>query len=187
MTEEKAIEQRPLWVFGYASLMWNPGFPVAERALATLEGFHRSFCMSSIHHRGTVEEPGLVLALDPSATAQCTGLALRVEDGAEAASIAYLRERELISSAYVERLVQVTLANGAAVDALTYVVDTTHEQYVAHLELHQQAEIIARAVGGRGPNTEYLWNTVAHLEELGIADPDLQWLSDRVRELSPQA
>lgn len=186
MTEEKAIEQRPLWVFGYASLMWNPGFPVAERALATLIGFHRSFCMSSIHHRGTVENPGLVLALDPSADARCTGLALRVEDGAEATTIDYLRERELISSAYVERLLPVGLANGTQVNALAYVVDTTHEQYVAHLSLQEQAEIIAHAVGGRGPNTEYLWNTVAHLAELGIEDPDLRWLSDRVRALAPQ-
>lgn len=184
MTEEKAIHQRPLWVFGYASLMWNPGFPVAERALATLHGYHRSFCMSSIHHRGTVESPGLVLALDPSDGAQCTGLALRVPEGEEEGTVAYLRERELISSAYVERLVPLSLANGQSVEALAYVVDTTHEQYVAHLTLHEQAEIIARAVGGRGPNTEYLWNTVSHLGELNITDEDLSWLSARVRELT---
>lgn len=183
MTEEKAIEQRPLWIFGYASLMWNPGFPVAERALATLHGFHRSFCMSSIHHRGTVENPGLVLALDPDENARCTGLALRVPEGEEAATVSYLRERELISSAYVERLLPISLASGQTVDALTYVVDTTHEQYVAHLSLHEQAEIIARATGGRGPNTEYLWNTTAHLEELGIKDPDLQWLAEHVKTL----
>ena len=188
MTEEKAIAQRPLWVFGYASLMWNPGFPVVERKLARLKGFHRSFCMSSIHHRGTVESPGLVLALDPSDGAECAGLALRVEDGEEASTVAYLRERELISSAYIERLLPVTLEEGAEVCALAYVVDTAHEQYVAHLTLDQQAEIIARAVGGRGPNTEYLWNTVSHLGELGIDDPDLAWLSKRVRDLAlPQA
>ncbi len=184
MQDDKALEQRPLWVFGYASLMWNPGFPVAETTLATLAGFHRSFCMSSIHHRGTVEKPGLVLALDPAERTSCTGLALRVEEGSEAATVGYLRERELISSAYVERLVPVDLQNGTTVTALTYVVDRTHEQYVAHLTLEEQAQIIARAHGGRGPNTEYLWNTFAHLSELGIEDPDLGWLSERVRGLS---
>lgn len=183
MTEEKAIDQKPLWVFGYASLMWNPGFPVVETALATLNGFHRSFCMSSIHHRGTVDHPGLVLALDPAEAGQCTGLALRVTEGEEAATVAYLRERELISSAYVERLLPLTLATGEVVEALAYVVDTAHEQYVAHLTLEEQAQIIAEAVGGRGPNTEYLWNTTAHLAELGIDDPDLRWLSERVRRL----
>lgn len=187
MTEEKAMSLRPLWVFGYASLMWNPGFPVAERALATLTGFHRSFCMSSIHHRGTVEDPGLVLALDPGDGAACSGLALRVEDGEESATIAYLRERELISSAYREQIVPLTLEDGRIVQALAYVVDRAHEQYVAHLTLEEQARIIAHAVGGRGPNTEYLWNTTSHLDELGIEDADLRWLSDRVRELSATA
>lgn len=187
MTEEKVLDQRPLWVFGYASLMWNPGFPVSETVLATLHGYHRSFCMSSIHHRGTVESPGLVLALDPAETGQCTGLALRVSEGEEATTVAYLRERELISSAYIERLLPLTLANGDVVDALMYVVDTTHEQYVAHLTLDQQARIIAHAVGGRGPNTEYLWNTTEHLAELGIEDPDLEWLSARVRDLADPA
>ena len=183
MTEEKVLETRPLWVFGYASLMWNPGFDVVERELATLSGYHRSFCMSSIHHRGTVEKPGLVLALDETEGAACTGLALRVLDENVADTIGYLRERELISSAYVERLLPLTLARGDEVTALAYVVDTRHEQYVAHLTLEEQAVIIARATGGRGPNTEYLWNTVSHLEELGIADADLDWLAARVRQI----
>ena len=183
MTEEKVLETRPLWVFGYASLMWNPGFDVVERELATLHGYHRSFCMSSIHHRGTVEKPGLVLALDETRDAACTGLALRVPDEAVAEAVAYLRERELISSAYVERLVPLTLARGEVVTALAYVVDVSHVQYVAHLTLEEQAQIIAHATGGRGPNTEYLWNTVSHLEELGIADPDLDWLAARVRQI----
>jgi cation transport protein ChaC len=63
------------------------------------------------------------------------------------------------------------------------VVDTGHVQYVGGMELEQQAQIIARAVGGRGPNTEYLWNTVSHLSELGINDDELEWLNTRVREI----
>lgn len=183
MTEGPDITERPLWVFGYGSLIWNPGFPVAEKRLATLGGYARSFCMSSIHHRGTVEHPGLVLALDPRDDASCKGIAFRVPDEDAAATITYLRERELISSAYVERLVSIELEGGPAVTALAYVVDTDHEQYVAHLTLEDQARIISTAVGGRGPNTEYLWNTARHLAELGIGDEDLEWLSARVREM----
>ena len=91
-----------LWVFGYGSLIWDPGFPVAERRIATAKGWHRSFCMRSIHHRGTVDCPGLVLALDRAAAASCTGVAFRVQPGHEPATLAALRERELISSAYLE-------------------------------------------------------------------------------------
>ncbi len=89
----------PLWVFGYGSLIWNPGFPVAERRLARAPGWRRSFCMRSIHHRGTEADPGLVLALDRADGAACDGVAFRVAPGAEAQTLADLRERELISSA----------------------------------------------------------------------------------------
>lgn len=184
MTEGPEITERPLWVFGYGSLMWNPGFPVEDRVLARLDGYHRSFCMSSIHHRGTVEDPGLVLALDPAEAAHCHGVAFRVPDAEAEGTIAYLRERELISSAYLERQLTISLTSGGEVTALTYVVDTEHVQYVGGMPLEEQARIISTAVGGRGPNTEYLWNTVSHLVELGIEDQDLNWLATRVRELT---
>jgi cation transport protein ChaC len=172
----------PLWVFGYGSLIWNPGFPVAERRIATLSGWHRSFCMWSIHHRGTEDAPGLVLALDASETATCTGVVFRVEPGHEAATLNALRERELISSAYLERTLQVATEDGQ-IWALAFVIDPDHVQY-CQLDREEQARIIARAVGGRGPNRDYLWATTAHLAELGIADPDLDWLASRVRDLS---
>ncbi|HEX9858136.1 MAG TPA: gamma-glutamylcyclotransferase, partial [Paracoccaceae bacterium] len=118
-----------LWVFGYGSLIWNPGFPVAETRLARLTGWHRSFCMRSIHYRGTVADPGLVLALDRAAGAHCDGLALRVAAGAEEETLASLRERELISSAYLEEWLMVDLAGGGQVETLAYVIDPGHEQY----------------------------------------------------------
>lgn len=171
-----------MWVFGYGSLLWNPEFPIAQSEVATLHGFARSFCMRSIHHRGSEEIPGLVLALDAQEDAHCKGLALRVEPGHEEATLAALRERELISSAYVERFLDVELASGEVVNAVVYVIDPHHVQY-CHLELEEQARIIARAVGGRGPNSEYLFNTAGHLDEIGLSDPDLSWLTERVRQI----
>lgn len=173
----------PLWVFGYGSLIWHPGFPVADRQVARLSGWHRSFCMRSIHHRGTETAPGLVLALDRMAGAVCDGVALRVADGAEDATLAALRERELISSAYREAWLDVSLAGGGTVAALTYVIDPGHGQYCGGLPLDEQARIIAAATGGRGPNRDYLFATVDHLDALGIADGDLAWLAARVRDM----
>jgi len=175
--------QSPLWVFGYGSLMWNPGFAYDERVIARLDGFARTFCMRSIHHRGTLEDPGLVLALDATQGASCDGLALRVAAGEEDRTLEYLRERELISSAYLEASHAVSLQDGRVVQAVTYVVDADHVQYCGGLPLAEQAEIIATAVGGRGPNTEYLHNTASHLKELGIRDPDLEWLSQSVERI----
>lgn len=172
----------PLWVFGYGSLIWDPGFPVAERRIARLDGWHRSFCMRSIHHRGTVDHPGLVLALDQAEGASCTGVAFRVTPGEEAATLAALRERELVSSAYLEMTLPVVTEAGP-LEALAYVIDPHHVQY-CHLDREEQARIIASATGGRGPNRDYLWSTAAHLADLGIGDPDLEWLAKRVRDLT---
>lgn len=173
-----------MWVFGYGSLLWNPGFPVAQRRAATLHGYARSFCMWSIHHRGTEENPGLVLALDAVQGAHCTGMALAVEPGHEEVTLAQLRERELISSAYIERDLCVELDNGCNVEAVTYVIDPHHVQYCGGMALESQAQVIARAIGGRGPNSEYLFNTAGHLAEIGLEDEDLNWLAQRVRELT---
>ncbi|MBO9478825.1 gamma-glutamylcyclotransferase [Shimia sp. R11_0] len=172
-----------MWVFGYGSLLWNPGFEVAEQMVARLDGWHRSFCMRSIHHRGTEAHPGLVLALDAEEGAHCQGLALKVAQGHETQTLDYLRERELVSSAYLEKTLPLALSDGRQVEAVTYVIDPHHVQY-CHLALQEQAEIIATAVGGRGPNTEYLHNTASHLFELGIEDADLKWLSQEVYRLT---
>ncbi|WP_296420814.1 gamma-glutamylcyclotransferase [Pseudooctadecabacter sp.] len=171
-----------MWVFGYGSLLWNPGFEPAEAVTATLDGYHRSFCMLSIHHRGTVDEPGLVLALD-KAESSCTGVAFRVAPADEDRVLAELRERELISSAYLERHVPLLLEDGRHVDALAYVINRDHEQY-CQFDLEKQAQLIARSVGGRGPNPEYLYNTADHLMKMGIEDPDMDWLVARVRALT---
>ncbi|MHA6324851.1 gamma-glutamylcyclotransferase [Roseivivax sp. CAU 1753] len=172
-----------LWVFGYGSLLWNPGFDVVEKVPARLPGYRRSFCMRSIHHRGTEEDPGLVLALDADEGAACDGVAFAADPDKADEVLAYLRARELISSAYLERQVTLSLSDGRVITAVVYVIDPDHVQY-CHLELEEQARIIARAVGGRGPNTEYLFNTAQHLDELGIPDAELQWLDRRVRELN---
>lgn len=172
-----------MWVFGYGSLLWNPGFEPVEMRRAVLRGYHRSFCMLSIHHRGTIEKPGLVLALDEDAAGQCTGVAFRVAPAEEDRVLAELRERELISSAYVERRVDLNLEDNSVINALAYVIDPEHEQY-CQFDLETQAQMIARAVGGRGPNPEYLHNTYAHLVDMGIRDGDMRWLTERVAEIA---
>ena len=175
----------PIWVFGYGSLLWNPGFTPAETKRAKLVDFHRSFCMLSIHHRGSAEDPGLVLALDAQAGATCTGVAFRIAEEDEGEVLETLRERELISSAYVERTVDLEGDDGSIIPALAYIIDPDHVQYCQY-DLERQAQMIAHAVGGRGPNTEYLFNTADQLTEMGIRDADMEWLVTRVQAIVAQ-
>jgi glutathione-specific gamma-glutamylcyclotransferase len=181
--EQEPATQDQLWVFGYGSLIWDPCFAFAERQNGRVTGWRRSFCMWSVHYRGTAEAPGLVLALDEAADGVCDGVAFRVIPGHEAATLAALRERELISYAYREETVTVVLADGNAVQALTYVINRDHAQYNRDMTLEDQAQIIAQRHGVRGPNRDYLFATAEHLSDLGLADPDLDWLVTRVRGL----
>ncbi|MCK0168026.1 gamma-glutamylcyclotransferase [Jannaschia sp. S6380] len=174
-------DEGDLWVFGYGSLVWNPGIEVAETRPATLRGYRRRFCMWSIHHRGSECDPGLVLALEPAEGASCCGVAIRAAD--PTAAIKELRARELVSAAYHEAHVTLDQPDGTPLDALAYVIDTGHSQYARDLSLERQAEIIAHATGGRGPNHEYLTRTAAGLHALEIGDEDLDWLVTRVQQM----
>ncbi len=173
---------RPLWVFAYGSLIWDPGFVFAERQRATLGGWRRSFCMHSIHYRGTVDEPGLVLALDAEAEASCNGVAYRVADDLAEPTVGYLRDRELISSAYHEAWLPIRLEKGPRVTALTFIINRDHDQYAGALPVEDQVRVIAERAGIKGPNADYLYSTAAHLTELGISDADLDALALQVRK-----
>lgn len=169
------------WVFGYGSLMWRPGFAHEEARIATLQGFARRFCLRSIRYRGTPEAPGLVLALAPDAGAACTGLAFRVAEAAAAATLAYLRDRELVTYAYREEAHPVRLDDGREVVALAYVADPAHPQFAGGLGRGEQAEIIAAAAGPAGRNADYLFATLDHLAALGIRDAEVEALGLAVR------
>ena len=163
-----------LWVFGYGSLMWRPGFDADETCRARLDGWHRDFCVYSRHWRGTPERPGLVLGLDEGGS--CRGLAFRV-DGARAADvIEYLNERELVGYAYVARFLPVGLDDGRVVEAYTFVADSNHHHYAGQLPLEGAAAIIMDAEGQGGLNRDYLINTIRQLESDGLSEAGLHAL-----------
>jgi glutathione-specific gamma-glutamylcyclotransferase len=166
-------------VFGYGSLMWRPGFAFIERQNGLVRGWRRSLCVYSHVHRGTPEKPGLVLGLDRGGA--CHGAAFKVAGAARAATIAYLREREQATSVYLEKYVRVLLWEGAVVTALTFVADRRHPQYAGALNREELLRLTSRANGRSGANADYILNTVAHLEEVGIKDPTLEWLADQLR------
>ncbi len=169
----------PLWIFGYGSLMWRPGFAHEAEAPALLRGYHRAFCVYSVHYRGTRARPGLILGLDRGGS--CRGRAYGVAAGDAAAVIAYLDAREQVTAVYVRRRVTIEIA-GQRVPAITYIADRAHGQYAGKLTPRRAAEIILGGHGVAGGNPEYLEHTVAHLDQLGIMDGPLHDLLELVRE-----
>ncbi|WP_137132175.1 gamma-glutamylcyclotransferase [Rhizobium sp. FY34] len=173
------------WVFGYGSLMWNPGFDFEVRMGARAFGYRRSLCVRSFVHRGTPERPGLVLGLDRGGS--CRGVAFKVREEDRLEVLDYLRARELVTKVYLERHLPVALADGRQIKAIGYVVDRVHAQYAGALEIEEAARIVQASVGQSGPNDAYVRNTVAHLKEMGIRDAWLEGVSSHVEALQADA
>ena len=173
-------ETGDLWVFGYGSLMWRPGFAARERVPARLVGLHRSLCVLSFVHRGTPERPGLVLGLDRGG--MCRGIAYRVAAAARAKTIAYLREREQVTEVYRETMRRVELEDGTQrqVRALCYVIDRGHVQHAGRLSLAEQLHYVRQAHGQSGSNRDYVLAAVRALEALGYRETALHLLAGRL-------
>lgn len=171
------------WVFGYGSLMWDPGFPFTNRESAQLVGYHRSFCIFSHHYRGTAERPGLVLGLDSGG--ECQGVAFQVNRNKWESVVDYLNERELIGYAYRPISLEIRLQpTMRAVHAYSFVADPDHPTYAGDLGLEKSARTIMNAVGAGGLNRDYLINTVKQMETHGFEDPGLHRLLERVELLT---
>jgi cation transport protein ChaC len=170
-----------LWVFGYGSLIWRPGFPYLERLPARMVGVHRSLCVYSFVHRGTPERPGLVLGLDFGGT--CRGIAYRVAARERAETLAYLRAREQATAVYRETVRVAWLAGSPErrIEAVCYVVDRSHPQYAGRLTLERQLHLVRQGHGRSGNNREYVIETVSALEALGIRDAELHRLAERLK------
>lgn len=164
------------WVFGYGSLIWNPGFAHVSAQQGLLKGAHRSLSIVSHHHRGTVERPGLVFGLTRGGS--CRGMVFEVADEDWPTVFAYLQEREQVTSVYRDVMRPVRLADGRTVSALAFLVDEHHEQFAGRLELDQQLAMVRAGIGLSGRNVDYVLNTARHLQELGIRDRQLMALAD---------
>src|SRR5580704_1915425 len=169
-----------LWVFGYGSLMWRPGFAFAERVPARLVGAHRALCVLSHVHRGTPERPGLVLGLDRGGT--CRGIAYRVVAAQRSATIAYLRAREQVTMVYRESTRPIVLLTHPEqrVRAVCYMVDRGHPQYAGRLDLATQLHFVRQGHGQSGRNRDYVLDTVKEIEAQGIRDFELHLLAERL-------
>jgi cation transport protein ChaC len=174
---EVELSKGDLWVFGYGSLMWRPGFDFIEQVPARLIGEHRALCVYSFDHRGTPEKPGLVLGLDRGGA--CRGVAFRIAAKHRSSTVEYLRSREQTTNVYREVMRSVWLENEPRerVSALTYVVDRGHVQYAGRLPLADQLRHVLQGHGRSGNNRDYVLSTVKSIETQGFRDSQLHQLA----------
>lgn len=169
----RAIGDDEIWLFGYGSLMWNPCIEYLDRQPALLHGHHRSFCLRAPTGRGSPECPGLMLALERGGS--CRGIAYRIAAELADAEFDIVWNREMVSGAYLARLVTIRTPLGAR-RAATFVVNRSHSRYLPGIAPEQAAAMIADAEGWLGRCSDYLFSTVAHLDQLGVRDGTLHQL-----------
>jgi glutathione-specific gamma-glutamylcyclotransferase len=174
-------ETGELWVFGYGSLMWRPGFAHLDRIPARLIGLHRALCVFSFVHRGTPKRPGLVLGLDRGG--MCRGIAYRIAAANRDDTVNYLRSREQVTSVYIETMRQIELEDETRrrVRALVFTVDRSHVQYAGRLTLAESLHYVRQGHGKSGADRDYVLETVRALEALGYRESDLHRLAEQLK------
>lgn len=173
----------PLWVFGYASLIWKPELEFDARCPARAHGYHRRLCLRSVAYRGTPEAPGLVAGLDRGGS--CAGVAFRLPAASVPAQFERLWQREMFLGAYVPRWLKLSAADGTRFAALAFVIDRAGPLYCAGLPEAELARVLCSARGARGTSLEYLEMTVAALRAEGLRDRHLERLARLARDSAP--
>lgn len=168
-----------IWVFAYGSLIWNPLLDFAERRPATLQGWHRSFCLRMVAGRGSAETPGRMLAVEPGGSTQ--GIAFRLDAAGAAAELRLMWMREMVVGSYRPTWARIALAGGGEATAIVFVADTGQAQYQADSSVGTIAAMMAAASGAFGSNADYVFRLDLALRELGARDDYVAALAAALR------
>lgn len=189
--EPNLLSRMVLWVFGYGSLLWNPGFNACEKIVGYIKDYRRVFDLACIEHRGTAEFPARICTLKAQEGAICWGRAYCVKGGPEKENSAmkYLekRECEYDLKAYVDFY---TEEGDSATPFLTAVLVFTstpnkniNKYYLGPASLEEMAREILKAVGPCGNNCDYLFKLEETMLSIGHADDEVNKLANEVRRI----
>ena len=171
----------PLYVFAYASLMWSPCFSYTESFKAVVKGYRRNFCIASIIHRGTKENPGIVMGLVEGG--ECEGILFRLDPATLVADLETLWKREMPSGAYIPTMVKAVCPR--EIPALAFVASPNHPQFICSMEEAKIIECLRTCQGQSGSNKKYFEETLAAMRRLDIHDNDLESLAMQLQKLCP--
>jgi cation transport protein ChaC len=164
---------RPLWIFGYGSLLWRREFETDAEAPAQVHGWHRAFRMRSRVNRGSPDQPGLVFAL--MAGGSCHGAVFRVPAARAEAELKLLWLREMPTGVYDPRWLACRTPRGM-VNALAFTLHRSSPSHTGRLADAQMRDILAHARGRYGTTLDYLRETAMELRRRGIQDREVERL-----------
>lgn len=183
-----------VWIFGYGSLCWYPGFEYDKCITGYVRGYVRRFWQGNTTHRGTLEKPGRVATLIEEKDGITWGCAFKVSG---TLALDYLRQRECTLGGYLTDYIKFfpRLASehsgfsGEAFPALVYIATPKNELWIGEEPLVETARQIASCRGPSGHNVEYLIRLAVFMrEELpGASDEHLFELEGLVRRFVAEA
>jgi glutathione-specific gamma-glutamylcyclotransferase len=171
-----------VWIFAYGSLMWNPMLHFDQRQVATLHGWHRSFCLRMDIGRASPGMPGRMLALESGGHTH--GIALKLSPSTMEEELRLVWIREMVLGSYKPTWAPVTMGDGPETHAIVFVADTTREQYASDSCVTTVAPLVARAAGKFGSNAEYLFELQAALNECCLRDRYIEELAGEVQRIA---
>ncbi|CAD6263549.1 unnamed protein product [Miscanthus lutarioriparius] len=179
----------PIWVFGYGSLIWNPGFAYDARLVGFVRDYRRVFYQGSTDHRGTPQFPGRTVTLEHQPGATCWGVAYRIKEEDKEIAMEYLevREKQYDEKVYLDLYTDSSPKVPAVENVMVYFATTNKESnqnYLGPAPLDEMARQIYLAQGPSGPNREYVFKLEDALNKLGVVDQHVQELANAVREYS---
>ncbi|CAH8363167.1 unnamed protein product [Eruca vesicaria subsp. sativa] len=178
-----------LWVFGYGSLIWNPGFDFDEKHIGYIKDYKRVFDLGCIDHRGTPEHPARTCTLEQSTGAICWGAAYCVRGGPEKEKLAmeYLegRESEYDSKTLVEFYTETDTTKPILTGVIVFTSTpdkAANKYYLGPAPLEEMAMQIATASGPCGNNREYLFKLEKAMHDIEHEDEFVTELANEVRK-----
>lgn len=154
-------ETTEVWVFGYGSLCWYPGFEYTKCVTGYIRGYVRRFWQGNTTHRGTKEKPGRVVTLVEESDGITWGCAYKITGST---ALSYLKQRECTlggyTTLYTKFYPRVAADDmelcGEAFPALLYIATETNSLWTGDTPLPIIAQEIADSEGPSGHNVEYL-------------------------------
>jgi cation transport protein ChaC len=181
-TMSRRPERGDLWVFAYGSLMWNPISEYDSRVIATLDDWHRSFCIRLVAGRGSPEKPGRMLSLEPGGTTE--GVALRMPEATLDEELRILWIREMVTGAYTPTWAPIRFRTGGEVMALVFVANSQQAQFEPDAQPAAIAPLMATASGSFGTNAEYVFKLQRALADCQMRDSYIDELAAELQQLS---
>jgi len=149
-------ESTSLWVFGYGSLVWKPGFKPGCTLVGSVEGFARRFWQGNETHRGVPGKPGRVATLVEEKGVVTHGVALELT-GEEA--LDYLNNREMTLGGYSQKITMFRPEPEGCCPAfpvLVFVATSVSKFWLGPAAPEAIAEQVVNSSGPSGHNVEYV-------------------------------